>query len=554
MPLVEILGPVKLAERLYLSDQGDIFLQLIAPSRMPSAWGGLEVRGSRGKLWKLPILWSAVLAKRNLPRLEVSEELETLLRDGYSLSNSSSDSLQKFSLPPSFSRLYPFQQEAVYRMLEGNLLLALSPGLGKTATTLVALEAMNAERVLIVAPKPLLYVWTTEAKRWCSQPRDLFVLSAEADIAKMVYPGWIVANYEQVVKHRKRLAELSWDVLVCDESIKVKNRHALRSQAVAEVSRSAKRRWLLSGNPISRDASDLWQQFNILFPDKFGRGTWSFWKFTESVCIVRPNVWSGGKEIVETRPDVSFRIHFSDVMHIKHQREVLSQLPDLVYEIIPVLMQGSQREAYQQMRNEFIARLETGEELSANTKMAQLTRLQQIVSHVVNIFPEYAGSDASAKADAIEEMVASRLYEFPMLVWGFFKPGMYALEKRLLDLGVRVAAITGDTANQAELFEEYKAGKLDVLILSLGVGKYGHTLTNTRTAVYMDRTFDADAYFQSLGRIQRIGLDHRPVVVILKAINTTDELVDDNLSGKLRSISQVTNADMLKLIAPLTGF
>lgn len=101
------------------------------------------------------------------------------------------------------------------------------------------------------------------------------------------------------------------------------------------------------------------------------------------------------------------------------------------------------------------------------------------------------------------------------------------------------------------MLEEFKAGDYDALILSIGVGKFGHTFTNVKTIFYIDKTWNADDYFQSLHRVRRIGLKHRPVVVTLRAPGTVDELVEDNLTGKLGGISRLTKSNLRDLLKGL---
>jgi hypothetical protein len=72
-----------------------------------------------------------------------------------------------------------------------------------------------------------------------------------------------------------------------------------------------------------------------------------------------------------------------------------------------------------------------------------------------------------------------------------------------------------------------------------------------RTIIYVDKTWNADDYFQSLHRVRRIGLEHRPVVVTLRAPGTVDELVEENLEGKLGGISRITRSSLRELLLGL---
>ncbi len=67
-----------------------------------------------------------------------------------------------------------------------------------------------------------------------------------------------------------------------------------------------------------------------------------------------------------------------------------------------------------------------------------------------------------------------------------------------------------------------------------------------------DRNFSADDYYQSMHRVRRIGLTHRPVVVPIVAAGTVDELtVGDNLEAKLGGISRMTHSDLASLLKGL---
>lgn len=59
----------------------------------------------------------------------------------------------------------------------------------------------------------------------------------------------------------------SWRcVIVIDESIKIKNAGAKRTQRMLELSNMAEYRYILNGEPITRDLLDLWSQMQFLSP------------------------------------------------------------------------------------------------------------------------------------------------------------------------------------------------------------------------------------------------------------------------------------------------
>lgn len=85
----------------------------------------------------------------------------------------------------------------------------------------------------------------------------------------------------------------------------------------------------------------------------------------------------------------------------------------------------------------------------------------------------------------------------------------------------------------------------------MSTGKFGHTFTDTKTVFYHDRAFDSDAYLQSLHRVRRIGLKHRPTLIVAKVQSSADELIDLNLEGKLGNVARLTNADLARILRSL---
>ena len=231
----------------------------------------------------------------------------------------------------------------------------------------------------------------------------------------------------------------------------------------------------------------------------------------------------------------------SDLMLVVNQEDVLD-LPEYLFETIDVDLLPAQRREYERMRKEFVAELGDGTEVIAANEIARLQKLQQITSW---------WDGGSAKHDVLVDLISS--YEGPHLIWTHWSDGAKALTARLALAGIDAAHVHGMThpKDRDQRLEDFKAGKYDALVLSIGVGKFGHTLTQAKTIWYVDKTWNADDYFQSLRRVRRIGLTHRPVVVTIRAPGTVDELVEDNLEGKMGGISRITKSRLAELLKGL---
>jgi SNF2 family DNA or RNA helicase len=492
-----------------------------------------------------------------------------------------------------YTHLYPFQQEAVHALTTRSfhgVMPVLSPGLGKTPTSIVAADIFMAEhgesqRALVVAPLALLKNWVREITG--TQLRNPFQWSTDPriEVCHQVPPTedrsvrWTVANYDTVLERAKDQTsgrtlvtgnlneawDLEWDVVIFDESVLLKNRKAKRTQACRTLARAAKRVWLLSGAPTTRDNSDLWAQMNLMEPDYFT----SFWRYAEESCVVVKTQWSQG-EIMGSRRDFNTREEYPDLLFVRNQEEVFDDLPEYIFKDVEIELHPKQAKAHQDVLDVWVHELEENRDkrVEVTAVIAMLTRLQQITSNLYNL--ETTGTswpDYSAKADFVEQLLDLGDVEWPVLIWCHHRPGAHALRDRLVKLtkkrnndsamrGRRVELVLGGTKGADDIIEDFKAGKIDVLILGITVGKYGHTLSNAHTIVTYDKTWDSDAWFQMLhraagARAKLAGHRHRPLLINPRCRGTVDDYVELNLAGKLPGMARMTGADLAKILRSL---
>lgn len=462
------------------------------------------------------------------------------------------DSPLGFYVPdiPAFHKLFrPYQNEAtsylVHSPMRGSL-LALSPGLGKTAISLVAAQYVGYERILVVAPKSLLLNWYNETKRWTNYDASICWKSEPDSEAQVT-----ITNYVTATRFDGYLQ--NFDLLIVDESIMVKSlrgsqskNSSQRAKRLLEISRSCETVWLLSGSPTSRYADDLFGQFRIIEPNIFT----SYWRFAENTCYIEETRW--GKKIIGSRLYLDFPDLFRDMAFVRDQTDVFSDLPDdYLYKEVLIELLPKQKKLYNQWLDEVFVKIGDLEIINMDT-LTEIIRLLQTVANPVC----YGGPDVSAKRDAILDMLANTQVEFPLLIWVHWRESAVRLYETLANKGYNVVLAVGDDNEAGDKIEAYKAGQADILILSLGVGKFGHTLTDTRTVIYHDKTWAADDYVQSFYRVgasrrQLTGKTHIPLLITLKVADSVDEMVEDNLAGKLKSIAAVNRQDAEKYLRSL---
>jgi len=432
--------------------------------------------------------------------------------------------------------LTDYQVRGIDRLISSELpgmLLNFSPGLGKTVTALVAAQMLEAQRVLIITPRTLTSTWIDQAQKWLGiKLWDLYAKSARS--------GWSVTTYETLwnTTQRRTYEDIPWDIIICDESSRLIRAGTKTSKSVEKLTQSTKRLWLLSGTPIRKYVDDLWNQFRLIFPQAFK----SYWRFAEQYCYIDSSLW--GPVVVGSR-DLDFRETFSDIMIVENSSEVLD-LPEARIEVLKIPLGREQSEAYSSMQELFIAELDS-HKVEAKNRMSQIVRLLEISSSLSNVD---LGLESS-KHDAIVEMLSEKSVQFPLLIWAYWRQGAAQLSQRLSKLGFQNELVLGGHHDPAGAVERFKEGDFPILIMSPGVGKFGLTMTNINTMIYLDKTFDMEAYVQTMYRFRRLGLDHSVRVISLVAEGTVDELVADNLAGKSIDLNRISNEDLSILLTSL---
>lgn len=432
--------------------------------------------------------------------------------------------------------LFPYQAEAVRTLLASRnrgFLLALRQGLGKTLVSIEAANQLGLKKILVVAPLTLLTNWEREIQKWSEQDKDEILL-----YRGLGEPGskkWTVTNYEMVRERIRLFSPQEWDLVIFDESIRLKNRGTETWNRAKKL--VTPRMWLLSGSPISTNVTDLWAQFSLMMPQAFK----SFWRFADEYMLIDETVW--GKSFLGSK-NLDFRDEFSDIMHVVARDEVLD-LPPMIFETVYVSLEGEQARLYQEAQNDFLVDLKTSV-LPITSQLSQITRLLQIASSPANIG---FNSGTSAKMSAFLELLEAGEIPLPTIVWVHWIPLANLLKAHLVKY--RVSIVTGSSDNRDKNLQDFITGKTEILIITAGTGKYGLTLTMAQSMCYLEKSYNFDSYIQSLDRVQRIGLDHSVQVFSFVAQNTIDEAVHDNLAGKAIDLSKVTSADLTELLGAL---
>ena len=426
-------------------------------------------------------------------------------------------------------------------------------GTGKTITTIAVAGTLSRmhkiTNLLVVSPKSIVSVWQQEFEKFADFPYSLVVLdgtgSKKADtIRYMIGTGLqvIVVNYESCWRLEDELMRWHPDMIVCDESSKIKNPQAKCSKALHRLGKQSDYNLILTGTPITNSPLDFFSQYKFLDESIFGG---SFYAFRAKYAII------GGfqnhqivgyrnlQELVEKAHSIAYRIKIDEAV----------ELPEFVEETRPVVLEKKAQQIYDSIDKDSFAELMCGE-VSVRNVLTRLLRLSQCTGGFIRDDIDGMVQEISrAKLEALEDIVDSCLEENKkVVVFARFVPEIDSIAKMLKKKNIGYALIKGDVSDRAEQVEAFQTEPdVKVFIGQLQTTGMGLTLTAGSVAVYYSLDFSYANYEQSRARIRRIGQTKRGVYIHLVCKNTIDEKVMAALKQKA-DVSKLLVDDYKQLI------
>ncbi len=479
--------------------------------------------------------------------------------------------------------LWDHQVKAI-RMAEDreNLALLFEMGCGKSRATIEILRRRYAKhgrilRTIIFAPVVVCENWKREFAMFSKvNPNDIRVLTGTGAGRIREFIKWvgddlsrhkvIVTNYHStgIDDLYSLFLKYGFEVVVCDESQKLKNPTGKMAKAVAVLADKAKHRYLLTGTPVLNSPMDLFMQYRILDSGKtFGT---NFYGFRASYCrdanASRQNT-QGYFPKWEVRPDMFHvlqdKIRPSSIRVLK--KDCLD-LPPLVRQEIKVELSAQQSRMYKEMSKEYLAFVEELEKsnqprtVTAQIAATKALRLQQIISGYAAVEQkgEYEILKDVPRLKVLKELLETLCVEgeAKVIVWSVFKANYKMIASVCAELGLEYAELHGEisTKNKEEAMHRFRTKpECKVMIANQGAGGVGVNLVEASYSIYYSKGFSLEHDLQSEARNHRGGSEmHDKITRIdLVAPETIDELVNEALAKKQNISDQIlTWKDKLK--------
>ncbi|MBW2560470.1 MAG: DEAD/DEAH box helicase, partial [Deltaproteobacteria bacterium] len=380
-------------------------------------------------------------------------------------------------------------------------------------------------------PSSVVPVWPAEFKLHADFPHDIRPLEGPVTKRVEILEQWepdpdrlqvAVVNYEATWRMEQALVTWKPDMIICDESQRIKTSSTRQSKAMHCLGRIAKYRLILTGTPITQGPLDLFSQYKFLDPAIFGN---SYYAFRARYAIMggyenRQVIgYKNLPELIQKAHQVAFRVTKAEAL----------DLPEYTDQVLYCDLERKANALYQQLAKESVAELSEEKVLTVANVLTRLLRLSQVTGGFLGDGEGEIYQVSRSKLKLLEEILDDLLDAGKKaVIFARFLPEIRAIKKLLDKKGVGYAWITGEVKQEArgdEVRWFQEDPECRVFVAQIQTAGLGITLTAADTAIFYSLDFSYANLDQAKARLHRIGQRNAVTNIYLLARGTVDEKI-----------------------------
>ncbi len=401
--------------------------------------------------------------------------------------------------------LFPHQQDII-NVAQGKQAFAILADMG-TGKTRCAIELIRDLRnqtcmpypiTLIIAPATILENWLAEIKQWSNlcavvlqgtKAKRLRLLNEQVDV--------YIINYEALRLLEPELLAKQFNMIIADESQKLKGYKTLQSKAAFRIAQKAQYRLIMTGTPIQNNYLDIFGQYRFLNPFIFG---FSYYKFRNRYALMGGygnfsiKQWINIDELKEKVYSCAIRINKADCLN----------LPEKIYEVHCVELTDEQKRVYNELRKEFISELK-GKIVTAPYILTRLLRLSQCTAGFCKAEDrEEINFSVNPKLKLLKEIIEDLPKDEKVIVFFRFIKELRNLQTMFTEMGLKYVEVYGETKNRQEQVNIFNNGDARIFIGQLATAGLG---LNLRAAycIFLSNSYSYGDRLQCEDRTHGIG-------------------------------------------------
>lgn len=453
-----------------------------------------------------------------------------------------------------------------------NVAFLMEQGTGKTLAGLAVASRRFVRRevfrLLVVCPAAALAAWPRQFNQHGAIPFEARGITGTPAKKEELLRGWrrdsltlqvAVITYDSAWRIIDWLLEWQPDMVICDESHRIKTPGAKQSKAAHRLS-VAPYKMILTGTPIAKNAFDFYSQYKFLDPSILGTNQTALrarYGITEADLIRRQALTDGAQIGLD---GLAAGVHVSPwadkkwTLHPDRESEYLQRVHSIAFVVkkseldelgLPERMEPphfppticqlepAARKLYNKLKYDSVAELESGAEIIADNVLARMTRLSQLCGGYLPGEDGQPEQVSRAKMDVLEDLIENITYqEEKAVIFCHYLPEITGIQEMLTRMGIGYVRNDGSVpvAKRGELEDRFQSDpRIQVFLGQTAASRESLTLTAARYCILYSYDYRYLDYAQVKDRIHRIGQKRTCFFYHLVCENTVDEKVVETL-------------------------
>lgn len=401
-------------------------------------------------------------------------------------------------------------------------LLADEMGLGKTIQVISFLLLVHPKNCLIVVPASLIHNWKNEIEKFTNFFQDKVSL----DINKI--STLTIVSYETVRNNIIDLQKYPFDILILDESQKIKNDNTQVFNAVKNLQRFFT--IVVTGTPIENSLNDLWSM--ILTIDYGLLELYS--------NKIKPLLADCGENSYKKATALTIKIFYPIILQRKKE-DVLS-LPNQNVKTLLIDFNDKEEIIYQKLIKVFSSALTSGLSgriqsiaLEGLLRLRQYCSLHKTIPNTLINENDIKNANDSKISKTLDIVKNSIQHNEKIIIFSQFTKTLDKLEPILKSFNYSYLRLDGSVSKKKReqflnLFQH--TDDYPVFLISLRAGGFGLNLTSAKNIILLEPWWNPAVEEQAFARIHRIGQLQETTVYRLIYRNSIEEKIDNLLEQK----------------------
>ena len=401
---------------------------------------------------------------------------------------------------------------------DGNLINFSEMGTGKTKVSIDLMKYWllnGAKNALIICPKSALYNWESECKM--NGVTATVVRGLSAKRRALLDEQICIMNYESARATSDYIFLHPFEILILDESHKIKNHKAAVTKFFLKLRPTAKHVVIMTGTPVTDNLWDIWSQMHFAKPKQV---------FDENFYVFRHRYFvkvSDQLSIWKPYKDSDKRINEKIIGHIvRFTKEECLDLPEKVYTDLPLEFIPIQQQHYYELATDMLTRFDDKSVTTCEYKLTLSLRLSQVTSGHLRSNEGNLETFPTPKDEAVKDIMENSTGR--VVIFARFRPDIFKLTEILKSYNP--AVVFGDVVDrQAEIDRFTNDEKCRVFIGQIQTAGIALNLQVANTVVYYSQGYSLLERMQSEDRCHRIGQKNKVQYINLLIKDSVDEVI-----------------------------